>query len=81
MEPVFFSGSSSIAAEEIEIAGDVDLERAVERLHKLALANNDAIRAAFTISAQSSNRVKSSQFWRSLTSAENLAARIKQYTG
>jgi hypothetical protein len=81
LEPVFFSGSSSIAAEEIEIASDLDLARAVERLHKLALANNDAIRAAFTISARSSNRVKSSQFWRSLTSAEKLAARIRQYPG
>jgi RNA polymerase sigma factor (sigma-70 family) len=81
MEPVFFSRSPSSAAEEIESAGDVDLERAVERLHELTLANNDVIRAAFTISAQSSNRVKSSQFWRSLTGAEKLAARIRQYPG
>jgi RNA polymerase sigma factor (sigma-70 family) len=81
IQPVFFSGSPSVAAQEIEIAGDVDLARAVERLHKLALANNEAIRAAFTISAESSKAVKSSQFWRSLTSAENLAARIKQYPG
>ncbi len=79
--PVFFSPSPSIAAEEIEIAGDVEVERAVERLHKLALTNNDTIRAAFTISAQSSNGVKSSEFWRSLTSAEKLAARIRQYPG
>ncbi len=55
--PVFFSPSPSIAAEEIEIAGDVEVERAVERLHKLALT------------------------WRSLTSAEKLAARIRQYPG
>jgi hypothetical protein len=81
IEPVFFSGSHSVAAEEIEIAADADLARGVDRLHKLALANNDAIRAAFTISAQSSNRVKSSQFWRSLTSAEKLATLIKQYPG
>jgi RNA polymerase sigma factor (sigma-70 family) len=79
IEPVFFSSSPSVAAEEIEIAGDVDLARAVERLHKLALVNNDAIRAGFTISAQSSQAVKSLQFWRSLCSAENLAARIRQY--
>ncbi|MGH9972084.1 MAG: RNA polymerase sigma factor [Pyrinomonadaceae bacterium] len=81
IQPIFFSGSPAVAPEETEIAGDVDLARAVERLHKLALANNDAIRAAFTISAQSSNAVKSSQFWRSLTTAEKLAARIKQYPG
>jgi RNA polymerase sigma factor (sigma-70 family) len=81
IQPVFFSGSSSVAADEIEIAGDADLASAVERLHKLALVNNEAIRAAFTISAQSSSAVKSSQFWRSLISTEKLAARIKQYPG
>jgi hypothetical protein len=81
IEPVFFSSSPSVPAEEIEIAGDVDLARAVERLHKVALANNDALRAAFTISAQSSKAIKSLQFWRSLCSAENLAASIKQYPG
>jgi hypothetical protein len=81
IQPVFFSGSPAVAAEEIEIAGDVDLTRAVERLHKLALANNDALRAAFTISAQSSNTVKSPQFWRALLSAENLAAHIRKYPG
>jgi hypothetical protein len=81
IQPVFFSGSPAVAAEKIEIAGDVDLTRAVERLHKLALANNDALRAAFTISAQSSNTVKSSQFWRALLSAENLAAHIRKYPG
>jgi RNA polymerase sigma factor (sigma-70 family) len=81
IQPIFFSDSPKVASEEIEIAGDVDLARAVERLHKLAVANNDMLSAAFTISAQSSNRVKSSQFWRALTSAENLAARIKKYAG
>jgi hypothetical protein len=81
IQPVFFSGSPAVAAEKIEIAGDVDLTRAVERLHKLVQANNDAVRAAFTISAQSSNTVKSSQFWRALLSAENLAAHIRKYPG
>ena len=80
IQPIFFSDPPAFAAEEIEIAGDVDLARAVERLHKLALANNDALRAAFTISAQSSKAVKSLQFWRSLCSAENLAVRIKKYS-
>ena len=81
IQPIFFSGSASVAAEEIEIAGDTDLARAIERLHKLALVNNEAIRAAFTISVQSSNAVKSAQFWRSLNGAEKLAARVKQYGG
>jgi len=81
IQPIFFSESPPVAAEEIEISGDVDLAHAVERLHKLALTNNDALRAAFTISTQSSKAVKSLQFWRSLSSAENLAARIKKYGG
>ena len=81
IQPIFFSGSPSVASEEIEIAGDTDLARAVERLHKFALANNEAIRAAFTISTQSSNAVESSQFWRSMNGAEKLAARVKQYGG
>ncbi len=81
MRLLFFSGSPSVAVEEIEIAGDVDLASAVERLYKLAVVNNEAIRSAFTISAQSSSAVKSSQFWRSLTSAEKFAARIKKYPG
>jgi RNA polymerase sigma factor (sigma-70 family) len=81
IQPILFSGSPSVAAEEIAIAGDADLARAVERVHKLALANNDAIRAAFTISSQSSKAVKSLQFRRSLASAENLASRIKQFPG
>jgi hypothetical protein len=80
IQPIFFSDSSTVAAEEIEIAADVDLARAIERLHKLALANNDALRAAFTISAQSSQAVKSLQFWRSLCGAETLAVSIKKYS-
>jgi hypothetical protein len=79
IQPIFFSDSPPVAAEEIDIAGEVDLARAIERLHKVALANNDALRAAFTISAQSSRAVKSLQFWRSLCSAEHLAARIRKY--
>jgi RNA polymerase sigma factor (sigma-70 family) len=81
IQPVFFPDSPSVPAEEIVIASDGDLARGVERLHKLALVNNDAIGAAFTISAQSSNAVKSLQFWHSLTKAEKLAARIKQFPG
>jgi hypothetical protein len=56
------------------------LVHAVERLHKLALANNAAIRAALTISSQTSaSAIKSRQFWNSLLTAEKLAARIREY--
>jgi len=78
--PVFFPAASSNVNEENLIQSDADLARAVERLHKLALANNDAIRSAFTISAQSSAAaIKSAAFWQSLQKAEKLAERIRQY--
>jgi hypothetical protein len=80
IRPVFFPAASSNVAEEGSIQSDADLARAVDRLHKLALANNDAIRSAFTISAQSSaGAIKSATFWQSLQRAENLTERIRQY--
>jgi RNA polymerase sigma factor (sigma-70 family) len=80
IEPIFFTGQSSNAAPEFKIASDADLARAIERLHKLALANNEAIREAFTISSQSSSTaLKSPQLRRSLLGAEKLAAVIKRY--
>jgi RNA polymerase sigma factor (sigma-70 family) len=78
--PIFFSGSATPAAEEISIKNDGDLARAVERLHKLALSNNDAIGSAFTISAQSSaTAIKSVAFWQSLYKASQLAKAISGY--
>jgi hypothetical protein len=66
--------------EEISIQSDADLARAVERLHRLALSNNDAIRSAITTSAKSSaSALKSIQFKRSLVLAEELAERIRRY--
>jgi hypothetical protein len=80
IQPVFFPGLTMSGAEEASIQNDAELARAVERLHKLALANNAAIRTALTISSQSSaSAIKSRQFWNSLVSAEKLAARIKEY--
>ncbi len=80
IEPIFFAGTSLQIAEEISVQSDSDLARAVERLHKLALSNNEAIRAAFTISSQSSSAaIKSVAFWQSIERAGNLAAKIKQY--
>jgi hypothetical protein len=80
-QPIFLLAQpSSAISDELEITSDAELTRAIERLHKLALENNEAIREAFTISSQSSSTaIKSSQFWRSLTSAERLAASIKRY--
>jgi len=78
--PIFFPGAATEVAEEISIESDADLARAIERLHKLALSENDAIGAAFTISAQSSaNAIKSTAFWQSLHKASQLAKAISRY--
>lgn len=80
IEPIFFPGTSLQVTEEVLLQSDADLARAVERLHKLALSNNEGIRAAFTISSQSSSAaIKSAAFWQSIQRAENLASKIKQY--
>ncbi|HEX3248314.1 MAG TPA: RNA polymerase sigma factor [Pyrinomonadaceae bacterium] len=81
IQPVFFPGATSFGPEEGTIQSDADLARAVARLHKLALANNTTIRAALTISSQSSAAtIKSRQFWSSLISAGALASEIKSFT-
>lgn len=78
--PVFFPEAALTSAEEISIQSDVELARAVERLHKLALSNTDAIRSALTISSQSSaTALKSPAFWQSIQRAGQLAEAIGRY--
>ncbi|HSE19648.1 MAG TPA: RNA polymerase sigma factor [Pyrinomonadaceae bacterium] len=80
LQDVFFRGASAPPAEGGAVDGDADLARVVERLHKLALANNNAVRSAFTTSSQSSAvAVKSTAFWQALFKAEELAKKIEQY--
>jgi len=80
IQPVFFPGITGTAAKEVSIQNDGELARAVEELHRLALANNAAVRAGLTISSQSSaTAIRSRQFWISLINAEALAAQIKAY--
>ena len=78
--PVFFPGQALTVAEETSIQSDTDLARAVERLHKLALSNTNAIRSALTISSHSSAAaIKSMTFWQSAQRAESVANRIHRY--
>lgn len=79
LQPIFFAGAPASAIEEFAIASDADLAAAVERLHKLALANNEAIRAAFTITSRSSDGALKSSFWRSSTQTQALAQAIARY--
>jgi hypothetical protein len=81
LNPIFFSGAAADEAEDFSINSDADLTRAIERLHKLALANNEAIGKAFTISARSSAAAfKAPQFKRSLEVAARLSNRISDYS-
>ncbi|HET6891219.1 MAG TPA: sigma-70 family RNA polymerase sigma factor [Pyrinomonadaceae bacterium] len=80
LQPLFSSSIDSAQTAQAEISNDADLAHVAERIHKLALENNDAIRSAFTISSQSSSvAIKSPQFWRGLINACALAARLKEY--
>jgi RNA polymerase sigma factor (sigma-70 family) len=80
IQPIFFPGSPLQVSEEGPIQNDADLARAIERLHKLALSYNDAVRSAFVISTQSSaTAIKAAAFWQSILRAEKLAGRIRQY--
>ena len=79
LQPVFFPGPTTHAAEDISIRSDAELAHAVEKLHQLALFNNEGIRSAFTISRGSATNVNSSQFPRSLLRVESVAIRIGQY--
>jgi RNA polymerase sigma factor (sigma-70 family) len=80
MQPVFFRGASTPGSEGEVINNDAELARAIERLHKLALSNNEAVRSAFTTSSHSSAVVvKSAAFWQALFKAEELAKKIQSY--
>ena len=80
IQPVFFPGASAPLVESGLTSSDADLARAVERLHNLVLANNNAVRSAFTTSSQSSAvAVKSTAFWQALFKAEELAQKIEHY--
>jgi hypothetical protein len=81
LSPIFFSGAAAEETEDFSINSDADLPRAIERLHKLALANNAALGQAFTISARSSAAAfKSAQFQRNLEVAARLSNRISDYS-
>ena len=80
IHPIFFPSSALRVEEEVSIQSDADLARAVDRLHKLALSNNEAVRSAFTISSHSSAvALKSAAFWQSIQRAESFAKGISQY--
>jgi len=75
LRPIFYRTGETPADEDSK-AGPA---RLAERLVQLSYANDDAVRSAFTISAdgRTTAAIKSEQFWRSLLSAEKLAPVIQ----
>jgi hypothetical protein len=81
LEPIFFAGT---VPSEPKDKGETDLTRqgaltsAVERLLQMTVAHDEAIRAAFVISAESRtlDHIKSPEFWQSLRISEKLADKI-----
>lgn len=73
LRPIFFRSGESAS----EIAAESRAR--ANQLLKLSYANDDAVRSAFTISAdgRTTANIKTEQFWRSLVTAEKLAAEIQ----
>ena len=81
LQPIFFpGGSADEPPDEAEIGSDDDLQRASKRLYDLAIADNEVIHLAFSISSETTmaSNMKAPQFWRSLKSSERLAAKINR---
>jgi RNA polymerase sigma factor (sigma-70 family) len=75
LRPIF-NGPEDAPAETVN---EKNLAQSAARLVELSYANDEAVRAAFTISAERKDAasIKSRQFWRSLSSAERLAAAMQ----
>jgi RNA polymerase sigma factor (sigma-70 family) len=75
LRPIFNSPGEAAG----EGAREADLAQGAERLLQLSYANDEAVRSAFTISAdgRTAMSVRTQQFWRSLDTARKLAAAIE----
>lgn len=78
LQPIFSPSSSGSVSSAIDIKDEASLASVVEELFNLASANDGVIRSAFATSSESSatSAISSPQFWRSLSNAESLAARL-----
>jgi len=76
--PIFGSVSSSSVGDEMGVADDASLFRAVSRLTEIASFTNESVQSAFTISSgNKSVAVRTPQFWHSLSSGEKIAQAIQ----
>ena len=79
LEPIFQPGTAGNSDSGQELIGDTDLGSAVNHLFDLASSNDDAIRRSFSVSSEKIMDippVKGDPFWKSLRTAESLAAKI-----
>ena len=78
LQPIFQTTSAGSKTSDSDLNGDAALIQSIQHLFDLCVANDSTVRAAFTVSADSSRgaAIKSQQFWNSIADAERLAARI-----
>ncbi|MDQ3917885.1 MAG: hypothetical protein M3348_05360, partial [Acidobacteriota bacterium] len=85
LAPVFDAPQQRTApsAEQVRMADDASLIKAVSVLVELASANHEAVRSAFTVSAGAgqNSSIRSPQFWGRLDGAGEAAVRIAAATG
>ncbi|HKY28336.1 MAG TPA: sigma-70 family RNA polymerase sigma factor [Pyrinomonadaceae bacterium] len=81
LQPVFFPTETlRTQTEGISITNDDGLVLAIGRLYRLVLANDEAVRTAFTASSNASKdlAVKAPQFWSSLAVVSELSNRVRR---
>jgi len=80
LQPIFFNQIPTAERADVEISSNASLPLSVERLSKLVLASDEAVRSAFASSTGTATGqlVKSSKFQTELATSEKLAERIQQ---
>jgi hypothetical protein len=81
LQPIFFSTEAyAVETEAVDVLSDAELGLAIQRLYKLELASDEAIRSAFTASSDGprSLAVKTQRFRVSLATTEELADSIRR---
>jgi hypothetical protein len=78
LQPIFQAASAGAKTAEPYLNSDAALIQSIQHLFDLCVANDSTVRAAFTVSADSTKgaAIKSPQFWNSLAENEHLAAKI-----
>jgi len=79
LEPIFHAQGSAECEQE-SITSDEQLIAAIQKLYRLARANDETIRAGFTVSQQGPRvPLNSEQFWKDLIDAQQTAASIERF--